>query len=502
MRQLLLSTFMRQRMSRLDRVRTHPDDLQELWLKSLVKTAASTEWGRKYYFKEIVSSRQFSERVPIQSYEEYFPWIEKILKGEQSVLWPGRVKWFAKSSGTTNDKSKFIPVTIESLQDNHFRAGKDLFAQYFNDNPGSQMAQGYNLVIGGSHEVNRLNQWSRCGDLSAILLENLPFFYALFRTPPKEISLLGEWETKLEAIVKQVLTQDVRAITGVPTWLLVLFDRLFELKGIDDRNLLRIWPNMEVFFHGAVAFGPYRDLFKKIIPSEKMSYRETYNASEGFFAFQDEKDSTELLLLLDHGIYFEFIPVDGSGQESGMICSLQEVVLNQNYAIVLSTNGGLWRYKIGDTIRFTSIRPFRIQISGRTKHFINAFGEELIVDNAEWAIREACKQTGSEVRDYTAGPTFISDQNRGYHEWVIEFSVVPDSVEKFRLVLDESLQAVNSDYAAKRYQDMAMKSLILHVAPAGTFYNWMKGRGKLGGQNKVPRLCNTREYLDQLLLLL
>lgn len=499
MQQLVLSGIMRLRMSRLNRIRVNPEEVQQLWFKSLISTAKNTEWGRKFNYHEIANPKQFAERVPIQAYEEYYPWIEKCLKGEASVLWPGRVNWFAKSSGTTNDKSKYIPVTQEALRDNHFRAGKDLFAQYFDSNPNSKMANGLNLAIGGSHEINRLNKWSRCGDLSAVILENLPFLYSMFRTPSKSISLMGEWEKKLDAIANAVINQDIRALTGVPTWLLVLFDRLFELKGIEDRNLLKIWPNIEVFFHGAVSFGPYRELFNKMIPSNQMHYRETYNASEGFIAFQDEPGSTELLLLLDHGIYFEFVEAEYANQSDAKAYSLGEVELNRNYAVIISTNGGLWRYKIGDTIRFTSLKPFRVQITGRTKHFINAFGEELIVDNAEIAIMEACKQTGAQVSDYTAGPVFRSNDKKGGHEWIVEFVQCPDSEERFVQVLDSTLQSVNSDYAAKRYQDMAMQFPLFHVAPNGTFYNWMKERGKLGGQNKVPRLSNTRDYLDPLL---
>lgn len=499
MRITLLAAFMKLRLSRMDRIRQYPEEVQQLWFQGLLNTARDTRIGQQYRFSEIRTPEELAQRLPPQTYEEYFPWIETILKGEASVTWPGQVRWFAKSSGTTNDKSKFIPVTRESLHDNHFRAGKDLFAQYFANNPHSRMADGYNLVIGGSHEVNRLNQWSRYGDLSAVILENLPFFYSLFRTPPKEISLMGEWEKKLEAMAEVVIRQDIRAMTGVPTWLLVLFDRLFEMKGLKEKNLLAIWPNLEVFFHGAVAFGPYRELFHRLIPTPNMHYMETYNASEGFFAFQDQPGSEDLLLLLDHGIWYEFIPVVGGTLQTERTCRLDSVVLNQTYALVITTNGGLWRYQIGDTIRFTSLKPYRIRISGRTKQFINAFGEELMVENAEMALQEACKRTGALVQDYTAAPRYVEGNQKGGHEWIIEFAHPPKSPDEFARIMDTELQRVNSDYAAKRYQDMAMQFPVIHTAPSGTFYEWMKSRGKLGGQNKVPRLSNTREYLDPLL---
>jgi hypothetical protein len=502
MRQFFLSSFMKLRLPRLKRMQHYPVETQQLWFETLIRTAAKTEWGQTHHYNQIRTPQDFARQVPVQPYEEFYPWIEKCLQGNASVLWPGKYQWFAKSSGTTNDKSKFIPVSPEAFQDNHFKAGKDLFASYFETNPYSRMANGLNLVIGGSHEVNRLNSGSRSGDLSALLLENLPALYAHYRTPPKEISLMGEWEKKLERMAEIVIRQDIRAMTGVPTWLLVLFERLFEMKQLEDKNLLHIWPNLEVFFHGAVAFGPYREIFRKLIPGDRMQYRETYNASEGFFAFQDQKDSEDLLLLLDHGIYYEFIPMDQWGNTHANAIGIGDVQLNTNYALVISTNSGLWRYVIGDTIKFTSLSPYRIRITGRTKHFINAFGEELIVDNAEVGLQEACRQTGAMISDYTAAPVFLEGKNQGLHEWVIEFSIPPEDSDKFIQVLDEKLQQINSDYAAKRYQNMAMQMPRLHIARTGTFYQWMKDRGKLGGQNKVPRLSNTREYIETILPLL
>lgn len=494
----LISAYFRQRLSRIRRVCSAPVELQQLWFQSLLRASAQTRWGQKYKYATIDTINQFQETVPVSTYETYYPWIEKVLSGEKNVLWPGKVTWFAKSSGTTNDRSKFIPVTPESLHDNHFRAGKDLFAQYYENNPGSKMASGKNLVIGGSHELNLLNNGSRYGDLSAVLIENLPFFYTLFRTPSKEITLMGEWETKLEAISRAVQYENITSMTGVPTWLLVLFNRLFEMQGIEDRNLLRIWPALEVFFHGAVAFGPYKSQFERMIPGGQMHYMETYNASEGFFAFQDDLTRPDLLLLLDHGIFYEFVPLEEIEQAHPVALTLDQVELHKNYALVISTNGGLWRYMPGDTVRFTSLYPFRILISGRTRHFINAFGEELIMDHAETAVLAACRATGAEVSNYTAGPVYVEGNRQGGHEWIFEFLHAPDSSESFGRILDETLQTINSDYAAKRYQDIAMLPPRIRTVPEGTFYAWMKSRGKLGGQHKVPRLSNSREYLDQI----
>ena len=400
---------MRRRLKRLTDMQSRPEDIQVQWFQSLVHTAEYTVFGQAHGFGKISTLSDFQTRVPIVSYEDFYPWIEQALAGKADVLWPGKVAWFAKSSGTTNDKSKFIPVTEDALQDCHFRAGKDLFAQYFENVPDSRLAKGKNLVIGGSHEVVQMHPNAHAGDLSAVLIENLPFLYALFRAPAKELTLMGEWEAKLDAISKAVINAPVTSMTGVPTWLLVLFDRLFEMRGMQEKNLLEIWPDLEVFFHGAVAFGPYRDQFKKLIPSDRMQYMETYNASEGFFAFQDVPGSEDLLLLLDHGIFYEFIPMDAAEAPFPRSLTLSEVELGVQYAIVISTNGGLWRYRVGDTIKFTSLQPYRIRITGRTKHFINAFGEELIIENAEQGLWAACAATGAVITDYTAGPVYSSE---------------------------------------------------------------------------------------------
>jgi len=499
MKHSLFSWYMKQRLHRIRHIRMYPGEVQQEWFHSLIRQAERTEFGRQNNFQGIKSIEAFQSSIPVSTYESFYPWIQKVLEGKKDVLWPGPVHWFAKSSGTTNDKSKFIPVSRESLQDGHFRAGKDLFAQYFENNPGSRMAEGKNLVIGGSHEVNRLNAHSRYGDLSAVLIENLPFLYSLFRTPSKKLTLMGEWEKKIEAIAHAVKDLPISSMTGVPTWLLVLFDKLFEIKGIKSRNLREVWPKLEVFFHGAVAFGPYRKQFQQLIPGSNMHYMETYNASEGFFAFQDDLGSEDLLLLLDHGIFYEFIPVEQAEEAFPKAYTLDQVETGKNYAMVISTNGGLWRYMIGDTIRFTQVNPFKILITGRTKHFINAFGEELIMENAERAIAEACKASGAIIRNYTAGPVYSSEQEKGAHEWIFEFVQAPASVPEFMRILDDTLKTLNSDYAAKRYLDMAMQFPRVQVVKEGCFYSWMKKRDKLGGQHKVPRLSNHRQYIDELL---
>jgi hypothetical protein len=497
--QAVISAYMRRRLKRLTEMQARPEAIQQEWFHNLIHTANHTAFGLQYGFKQIRSMAEYQERVPVSSYEAFYPWIEQALAGKADVLWPGKVAWFAKSSGTTNDKSKYIPITADSLEDCHYRAGKDLFAQYFENVPGSRMLKGKNLVIGGSHEVVRMQSDRHAGDLSAVLIENLPMFYAHYRTPDKSITLMGEWEAKLDAISKAVIHAPVTSMTGVPTWLLVLFERLFEMRGMQEKNLLEIWPDLEVFFHGAVAFGPYREQFKKLIPSSRMQYMETYNASEGFFAFQDELGSEDLLLLLDHGIVYEFIPMDQAEDPFPRSLTIGEVSLGVQYAIVISTNGGLWRYRVGDTVKFTSLQPYRIRITGRTKHFINAFGEELIIENAEQGLLSACAETGAVIKDYTAGPVYASDTQKGGHAWVIEFEVMPSDTRHFMQVLDTRMQALNSDYAAKRYHDMAMVFPELLVVKPGTFYTWMKQRDKLGGQHKVPRLSNDRTYIEQLL---
>ena len=477
----------------------YPIEVQNELFINLVKTAKKTEFGKKHGFGDISNLREFKENVPIHTYEEIFPYIQKLLNGDQNILWPSEIKWFAKSSGTTNAKSKFIPVSQEALDDCHFKGGKDMLSIYFNNHPNSKMFTGKGLAVGGSQQINQFdtNSNSYYGDVSAVIMSNLPFWAQLARTPKLEIALMSEWEEKIEKMAASTINENVTNIVGVPTWTVVLLQRILEITG--KKHIHEVWPNLEVFIHGAVSFEPYEALFKKLAPSRKMNYLETYNASEGFFGIQDQTTSRDLLLMLDYGIFYEFIPTENLAHENPETVGLEDVEIDKNYALVISTNAGLWRYMIGDTIKFTSLSPFRIRISGRTKHFINAFGEELIIENAEIAMKNACQQTGAIIGDYTAGPRYLEADKKGGHEWIIEFSELPDDMEKFVAVLDKTLMEVNSDYEAKRYKDIALEAPMVHFAKPGTFYNWMKKRGKLGGQHKVPRLANNREYIDDIL---
>jgi len=478
----------------------YPYDVQDEWFQNLISTAQNTEWGKTHGYASIYTQDQFKERVPIQTYDTLKPYIERMLAGEHNILWPSEIKWFAKSSGTTNDRSKFIPVSEESLEECHFKGGKDLLTMYCDNRPDTKIFTGKCLVLGGSHQINQLNTDSCYGDLSAVLIKNLPFWAEFYRTPDMSIALMDNFEEKVEKMAQATIGVNVTNISGVPTWNLVLAKRVLEITGKD--NLLEVWPNLEFYFHGAVNFNPYREQFKKLIPSNDMYYMETYNASEGFFGIQDQPNSEEMLLMLDYGIYYEFLPMENIHSENPKTLSLTEVELNKNYALIISTNAGLWRYMIGDTIKFTSLSPHRIQITGRTKHFINAFGEELIIDNAEKALSKASRETNAIIQDYTACPIYFQDNDAGGHEWIIEFERKPDDIENFTSILDNTLREINSDYDAKRYKDMALRRPLIHVAKDGLFYEWMKNRGKLGGQHKVPRLANDRTYVDEILKML
>ena len=496
----IFTWIMKKRMHQIELFVKYPHDVQEEWFQTLISSAQHTEWGKEHGYSSIYTQKQYKERVPLQNYDTLKPYIERMLKGEHNVLWPSEIKWFAKSSGTTSDRSKFIPVSEESLEECHYKGGKDLLSLYCNNRPDARIFTGKCLVLGGSHQINQLNSESSYGDLSAVLIKNLPFWAEFYRTPEMAITLMDNFEEKVERMARATIDVNVTNISGVPTWNIVLAKRILEITG--KNNLLEVWPNLELYFHGAVNFRPYREQFKKLIPSDHMYYLETYNASEGFFGIQDQPDSEEMLLMLDYGIYYEFLPMDRFGEENPETIGLDQVELHKNYAIIISTNAGLWRYMIGDTVKFTSLSPYRIQITGRTKHFINAFGEELIIDNAEKGLDKACHETGAIIRDYTAGPIYFQGNEAGGHEWIIEFEKHPDDIERFTDVMDETLREVNSDYDAKRFKDMALRRPLIHVAPEGTFYLWMKNRGKLGGQHKVPRLANERIYLDDILKLL
>ena len=477
----------------------YPYEVQDELLKKLLTTARYTEFGQKYSMDDLLNYEDFKRRIPIHSYEQIFPYIERLMRGEQNLLWPTEVKWFAKSSGTTNARSKFIPVTSEALEDCHFKGGKDLYSIYVNNYPQTEIFSGKGLAVGGSYQVNEYDPSSnsRYGDVSAVIMQNLPPWAQFIRTPSLEVALMNNWEEKIEKLAKETAKVNVTHIAGVPTWTVLLLQHILDYE--KRKSIVDVWPHLEVFFHGAVSFAPYKNLFKSIIPSDKMHYWETYTASEGFFGIQDRTDSDEMLLMLDYGVFYEFIPSEELDKEYPEAIGLGEVEVGKNYAMVITTNAGLWRYNIGDTIKFTSIAPYRIKISGRTKHFINAFGEEVIIENAETAITQACEATAAVIDNFTAAPIYLEKSKRGGHEWIVEFKIAPSDLNKFVAVLDETLRKVNSDYDAKRAHDIALVAPKLHSVPTGTFYNWMKKRGKLGGQNKVPRLSNSREYLEDIL---
>ena len=495
----IASWFLKRRMEQIERFMRRPHQVQDEIFHSLLLKGQATEWGKKYGYQDIRTVAAFQRQVPISSYEQLYPWIEKAFQGQADILWPGKTLWFSKSSGTTNDKSKYIPVTTESMEECHFKAGQDLLSFYLHNKPESKLFAGKSLSIGGSHEARADYPNIQFGDVSAVLTENLPRFFELARTPSRETALLSEWEPKLEAMAKELIYEDVTGIAGVPTWTLVLIHHLMDQLKLSDGNLLNLWPNLELYLHGGVSFEPYRDQFKQLIPSDQMTYLDCYNASEGFFGFQHEFDASDLLLLLDHGIFYEFLPIEFLDQEHPQTHTLEEVEIGRTYALVISTNGGLWRYNIGDTIQFTGKNPFRFKIVGRTKQFINAFGEELMVDNAEHAISQACRATGGVVGNYTVAPIYLEGRSKGGHEWLIEFEKVPSSMDQFRQTLDQSLKQLNSDYEAKRQNDLALVAPLIHILPEGTFLRWMKKRGKLGGQHKVPRLANDRRYVDDIM---
>ncbi len=483
------------RMKQIDLFRSHPFEVQQEVLMRLLQKAKGTAWGQKHDFASINDVTIFQERLPVQTYDDLKPIIQRLRDGEKNILWPGEIKWFAKSSGTTSDKSKFIPVTSEALEECHFRGGKDVLVLYSANFPDTKIFRGKGLTLGGSTQINNFSNASFYGDLSAILLENIPLWVDLIRTPSRKIALIEEWEEKLDEITKATVKENVTNIAGVPSWNLVLLKHILNVTG--KKHLLEIWPNLELFTHGGVSFVPYREQFRKIIPSDEMNYMEVYNASEGFFSIQDDPVSDDMLLMLDYGIFYEFIPLEEIDTDNPAVLPIADIEKDRNYAIVISTNGGLWRYMIGDTVTFTSLFPHKIKITGRTKHFINAFGEEIIIDNATLALQKACKNTGAVINEYTAGPIYMMDDQKGSHEWLIEFETLPADLELFTNELDQALMSINSDYEAKRYKNITLdKPVVLSMKP-GVFYQWFRENNKLGGQNKVPRLANDRQYLDE-----
>ncbi|MDD3161497.1 MAG: GH3 auxin-responsive promoter family protein [Bacteroidales bacterium] len=495
----LLCTFFRYRLHQIDRYKSHSKEIQTKQLKQLLSFASETEWGKKYGYAKIDSYTEFSSAVPLQTYEDVKGYIDRMHNGEQNVLWPTEVKYFAKSSGTTNDKSKYIPVSDEALKTCHYKGGADAVALYSRMNPNNHFFSGKGLILGGSHSGKNSANGYLTGDLSAILLENAFPLVNFLRVPSKKVALMSEWESKIQAIIDGTEHVNVTSLSGVPSWFLTLIKNMLQKTG--KNNLQEIWPNLEVFFHGGIGFGPYREDYKTLIPNDKMYYVETYNASEGFFGIQNDQLDSSMLLMIDLGIFFEFIPMTVFGTEEQYTVPLWEVETDKNYALVISTNSGLWRYIIGDTVKFTRKDPYKFVITGRTKHYINTFGEEVIVDNAEKALLKATEATGAIVKEYTAAPVYMSAHSKGRHQWLIEFSKKPESIAQFAEILDNSLQDINSDYEAKRYKDLTLLQLDIVEAKANLFDEWLKKEGKLGGQHKVPRLSNDRKIIEKILAL-
>ncbi|WP_300726562.1 GH3 auxin-responsive promoter family protein [uncultured Bacteroides sp.] len=482
----------------IDLYDTQAEEIQHSVLRKLIDKAAYTRWGKIYDYRNIKHYEQF-KRVPIQDYESLKEDIDRMRHGEKDLLWPGKVVWYAKSSGTTNDRSKFIPVSRDGLDNIHYRGGKDAVALYLRANPHSRFFAGKGLILGGSHAPNFNLPNSLVGDLSAILIQNISPLANLIRVPAKEIALMDEFERKVERIAETTVRRNVTNISGVPSWMLAVIRRILEKTGAD--TLDEVWPNLEVFFHGGVSFTPYREQYRRLITNPGMHYMETYNASEGFFGLQSDLDDPAMLLMIDYDVFYEFIPLEEVDRPDPNIVPLAGVEVGRNYAMVISTSCGLWRYVLGDTVKFTQKDPYKFVITGRTKSFINAFGEELMVDNAEKGLERACRATGAQVLEYSAAPVFMDDDARCRHQWLIEFSRMPDSLERFRDVLDASLQEINSDYEAKRHKDITLQKLEIIVARPNLFHDWLKRKGKLGGQHKVPRLCNTRENMEEMLRL-
>lgn len=492
------SWLLKKRLHQIELFIKYPAEVQQELLLGLVDYAKDTYIGCSYDFKSIKNYKDFSERVPIVNYEGMEPLISRARKGESDLFWPTPIKLFAKSSGTTNAKSKFIPVSQESLEDCHYKSSKDLLSIYLNNNENSQLFIGKSLRLGGSKELYE-SHGSTYGDLSAILIDNMPFWAEFSSTPSNRVSLMSDWNNKLAAIIQESSVENVTSMAGVPSWMLVLLNELLDTTG--NEQLFQVWDQLEVYFHGGVSFSPYKEQFKKLLPRKSFNYYEIYNASEGFFAIQDRNKGEDLLLMLDYGIFYEFIPMDSYEKESENAIPLSEVKLHENYAIVITTNAGLWRYKVGDTVRFTSLSPHRIKVTGRTKHHINVFGEELIIENAEEALRIVSKKTQTDIIEYTAAPIFMKDKEKGGHEWLIEFRTPPKDIRHFIELLDNALKSLNSDYEAKRYNNITLNRPVLHLGKKGVFHKWLASKDKLGGQHKIPRLSNSRQYLEALLLL-
>ena len=487
------------RISEIELMRKYPHNVQEETFFKLIEKAKDTIWGKDHNYENIRSLDDFQKNVPLQDYEDIKPYINRLRDGERDLLWPGEIKWFAKSSGTTSDKSKFIPVSSEALEECHFQAGKDNIALFASRNPDTEIFSGKTLILGGSHNINNFTNQSYYGDLSAVLIQNLPFWAEFIRTPSIQTALMDKWDDKIDKLTEEAINVNVTTLAGVPSWMLVLAKNILKVTG--KKTLKEVWPNLELFSHGGVSFTPYKEEFDRLIGYENMKYVETYNASEGFFSIQDSNDDNSMLLMLDYGIFYEFIDTNEIGNESCTIIGIKDVKLNVNYALIISTNSGLWRYEIGDTIKFTSLFPHKIKVTGRIKHFINAFGEELIIDNAEQAVQKACQDSGAVIIEYTACPIYMSNNQKGAHQWLFEFSKNPIDMEFFMEILDNKLKDLNSDYEAKRFKDISLEQPKYNILKEGVFYAWLKNKDKLGGQHKIPRLANHRQYVEELLSL-
>jgi len=491
----IISWFLKKRKHQIELFLKYPIEVQEEQMMLLLQEGSKTVYGKKHLFNTIKHYSDFRKNIPLVNYETFSPHIAKQRATKSHIIWNEKIKWYAKSSGTTNTKSKFIPVSEDAINHCHFKGGKDMLALFYNNNNDANLFTGKNLRLGGSSAVYEDND-AYFGDLSAIIIENMPLWADLSSAPRQEIALMSEWESKMDAIVTQTIDENITSLAGVPSWMLVLLEKVLERTG--KNNILEVWPNLEVYFHGGVNFNPYREQYKRLIPSKKFKYYETYNASEGFFAIQDQNNSNELLLMLDYGIFYEFIPMNEFDGTNSKTISLAEVQLNKNYALVITTNAGLWRYIIGDTIKFTSLTPHRIKITGRTKHFINAFGEELIIENANEALKMACTKTNARIKEYTVAPIFMQNGSKGSHEWLIEFDKLPNCLTNFKDKLDRALQQLNSDYEAKRYKNITLMPPVLQVAQKNQFHDWLKSKNKLGGQHKIPRLYNNRKYIEEI----
>ena len=484
------------RLWRIDNWSNNPVATQREVLQELITAAQYTEFGKKYGFNKLFSVKEFKQKVPLQEYNDVEPYINRMMQGEENVLWNTPVFWFAKSSGTSSAKSKFIPISDESLQQNHFKASKDVLSNYYKFFPSSNLLTGKGLVVGGSHQISKLNNDIQFGDLSAVLMQNTPFWGQWIRTPELSVALLDEWENKIEQLAQITANENVTSLAGVPTWTLLLLKRILEIK--EKKTINEVWPNLELYINGGVSFVPYKEQFDKILGT-KINYLEIYNASEGFIAGQQTPNDDGLLLFTEHGIFYEFMPVEEYGKPKPQTVGLKDVQLDKNYALVISTTGGLWRYIIGDTIKFTHLNSYKIKVTGRLKHYMNAFGEEVMVDNTDKAIAWAAAKTNAVVNDYTAAPVYFSESSNGTHEWLIEFDVPPQNLQLFTTELDAALKTINSDYEAKRYKDIALRMPIVHAVKKGIFKEWLRSKGKLGGQHKVPRLSNERNVVEEIL---